>query len=275
MLSAVRRFKVILVKLLLVVILGFIAGCGVFYFRQENMIFYPEVLPADFQYSFPARFDEVTLSSDGAAINALHFKTDNPKGVVIYFHGNAGNLSSWGEVALDFTRLHYDVLIPDYRGYGKSTGKIRNEAMLHRDAAVAYNYLQKRYRENQIIVYGRSIGTGIAVHLARETRPRMLILESPMFNMQDLAKYHYPLMPSALVALILKYPMRTDLWIADVQCPAYLFCGTEDDTVPYNSSERLLKITRTQSRLITIPGGGHNNLGESAIYREELERILK
>lgn len=264
-----------LVKLLLLVVLGFIVGCGVFYFRQENMIFYPEVLPLEFQYSFPARFDEVTLSVDGAVINALHFKTDNPKGVIIYFHGNAGNLSGWGEVALDFTRLRYDLLIPDYRGYGKSTGKIQSEAMLHRDAAIAYTYLRERYREDQIVVYGRSIGTGIAVHLAKETRPRMLILESPMFNMRDLAKYHYPLMPGVLVALILKYPMRTDLWIGDVPCPIYLFHGTDDDIVPYNSSERLVRLTRTQSRIITIPGGGHNNLDTFTLYHEELELILK
>jgi len=265
----------ILVKLLLVVILGFIVGCGVFYFRQESMIFYPEALPPDFQYSFPARFDEVALSSDGAVINALHFKTDNPKGVIIYFHGNAGNLRGWGEVALDFTRLNYDVLIPDYRGYGKSTGKIQSEAMLHRDAAVAYRYLEERYRENQIIIYGRSIGTGIAAYLAKDTRPHMLILESPIFNMRDLAGHHYPLMPGVLVALILKYPMRTDLWIADVPCPVYLFHGTEDDVVPYNSSERLVKLIKTESRLTSIPGGGHNNLGDSSLYHEELERILK
>src|SRR5512136_519709 len=207
--------KMILVKLLLLAILGVIVGCGVFYFRQENMIFYPEVLPPDFQYSFPARFDEVTLNVDGAVINALHFRTDKPKGVIVYFHGNAGNLSGWGEVALDFTRLSYDVLIPDYRGYGKSTGKICNEEMLHRDAAVAYSYLKERYPENEITIYGRSIGTAIAVYLARETRPRMLILESPMFNMQDLAKYHYRFMPAILLSLILKYPMRTDSWITN------------------------------------------------------------
>ncbi len=267
--------KMILVKLLLVAILGFVVGCGAFYFRQENMIFYPEALPPDFQYSFPARFDEVTLSSDGAAINALHFRTDNPKGVIVYFHGNAGNLSGWGEVALDFTRLSYDVLIPDYRGYGKSTGKIRNEGMLHRDAAVAYSYLKERYSEKEIIIYGRSIGTGIAVYLAKETKPRMLILESPMFNMQDLAKYHYRFMPGWLIASILKYPMRTDLWIGDVTCPVYLFHGTADDIVPYNSSERLLKLMKTQSGLITIAGGGHNNLDTFPLYHEELERILK
>ena len=265
----------ILVKILLVAILGFLVSCGLFYFRQENMIFYPEILPPDFQYKFPTQFDEVNLNVEGAVINALHFKADAPKGVIIYFHGNAGNLRGWGEVALDFTRLNYDVFIPDYRGYGKSTGKIRDEAMLHRDAAAAYGYLKAWYREDRIVIYGRSIGTGIAVYLATENSPRMVILESPMFNMGDLAKYHYPFMPKVLVSLILKYPMRTDLWIADIPCPVYLFHGTEDDIVPYNSSERLLKLTRGESRLITIPGGGHNNLGAFPLYHEELELILK
>ena len=265
----------IFVKFILVAFLGLLVGCGLFYFRQENMIFYPETLPSDFRYKFPARFDEVNLNVDGAVINALHFKTDAPKGAIIYFHGNAGNLRGWGEVALDFTRLRYDVFIPDYRGYGKSTGKIQNEAMLLRDAAAAYGYLKAWYPEDRIVIYGRSIGTGIAVYLARENTPRMVILESPMFNMQDLAKYHYPLMPAKLIAALLKYPMRTDLWIGDVSCPVYLFHGTVDDIVPHDSSERLVKLIKTENRLITIPGGGHNNLDAFDIYHQELARILK
>ncbi|HUH66736.1 MAG TPA: alpha/beta fold hydrolase [Syntrophales bacterium] len=264
-----------MVKILLVAILGFLVSCGLFYFRQENMIFYPEILPPDFQYKFPTQFDEVNLNVEGAVINALHFKADAPKGVIIYFHGNAGNLRGWGEVALDFTRLNYDILIMDYRGYGKSTGKIESEAMLHSDAAVAYGHLRVSYPEDQIVIYGRSIGTGIAVHLARENKPRMVILESPMFNMQDLAKYHYPLIPAKLISSLLKYPMQTNLWIGDLRCPVYLFHGKADDIVPHNSSERLIKLIKTEGRLITLPGGGHNNLDAFQQYHEELARILK
>jgi len=102
-----------IVKIILAVTISVVLGCGYFYFRQENIIFYPEVLPPDFKYSFSDRFDEITLQVDGAAINALHFKTERPRGVILYFHGNAGNLSGWGEVALDFTKRGYDVLIPD------------------------------------------------------------------------------------------------------------------------------------------------------------------
>lgn len=263
------------VKIILVVTISLALGCGYFYFMQENIIFYPESLPSDFKYNFPARFEELTLNSDGAAINTLHFKTAHPKGVVLYFHGNAGNLSGWGEVALDFTKRGYDVLIPDYRGFGKSTGKIKNERMLHADAAVAYAYLKERYRENQIIIYGRSVGTGIAVYLAKSIKPRFIILESPFFSLKDLAKYHHPFMPESLIGLILKYPMRTDLWIPDLTCPVYLFHGTSDDIVPYSSSERLLKLIKTEKSLIAIPGGGHNDLSDFNLYQEQLDRILK
>ena len=263
-----------IVKIILAVTISVVLGCGYFYFRQENIIFYPDVLPPDFKYSFSERFDELTLQVDGAAINALHFKTERPRGVILYFHGNAGNLSGWGEVAFDFTKRGYDILIPDYRGFGKSTGKIKNEEMLHGDAAVAYKYLKERYPENQIIIYGRSVGTGIAVYLAKSINPRMIILESPFFSMKDLAKYHHPFMPEYLIGLILKYPMRTDLWIADVSCQIYIFHGTKDDIVPYSSSERLLKLIKTEKELIIIPGGGHNDLSDFTLYQEQLNHIL-
>ena len=264
-----------LLKIVLVITVGFAFGCGFFYFTQEGMIFYPSVLPPDFKYSFPARFDEITLPVDGAMINALHFKTENPKGVILYFHGNAGNLSGWGDIAVDFIRRGYDVFIPDYRGYGKSTGKIKSEKMLHLDAAVVFNYLKRHYPEDRIILYGRSLGSGIAVYLAKTARPHMIILESAFLSMRDIAAYHYPFIPGKMLDLGLKYPMRTDLWISDVTCPVYLFHGTADDIVPYSSSERLLKLIRTESRLIKIPGGGHNDLSDFNLYQEELDRILK
>lgn len=265
----------ILLKLTFAVVVGVALGCGLFYIRQENIIFYPEPLPHDFKYSFPSRFEEITLPVDDAAINALLFKADNPKGVILYFHGNAGNLQGWGEIAPEFTSRGYDILIPDYRGFGKSTGKLKHEEMLHRDAAHAYNYLKGRYPEDKIIIYGRSIGTGIAVYLAKSMKPRLIILETPFFSLLDTAKYHHPYMPQKLLASILKYPLRTDLWISDVSCPVYLFHGTKDDIVPYSSSERLLTLIKTEKKLVAIPGGGHNNLSDFPLYHEQLDLILR
>lgn len=208
-----------------VAIVGYILICVALYFLQERLIFFPELLSPDFTFTFPGRFEEIALPSNNAVISTLYFKADPPKGVVLYFHGNAGSLRSWGAVAATFVERGYDVLLPDYRGYGKSSGHIASEQMLHDDAAVAYRYLLGRYPEEQIVVYGRSIGSGIATYLAKSHRPRMLILETPYFSLKEIVRQHYPFVPGAL----LNYPLRTDLWIGDVGCPVYLFHGTSDD----------------------------------------------
>ena len=249
----------------------YILFCMFLYFYQERMIFYPEVLKPDFKYNFPHRFDEVTWQVDGATLHALHFKADRPKGAILYLRGNAGSLRHWGAIATDFIEHGYDVLIPDYRGSGKSTARITNERTLHQDALVAYKYLQGHYPENQIIIYGRSLGSGLAVYLAASKKPKMLILETAYFSLKDIAKRQFPFVPSFL----LKYPLRTDSWISDVSCPIYLFHGTRDEFIPYDSSVRLLPYIKAEHELFTIEGGGHNNLGDFAEYHEKLGRILK
>ncbi|MBN1380644.1 MAG: alpha/beta fold hydrolase [Deltaproteobacteria bacterium] len=244
-------------------------------FDQEGMIFFPEVLPPEYRFDFPVPFEEINLKVKGATINALYFKIDNPKGAVLYFHGNAGSLSSWGYAALDFTSRSYNVFIVDYRGYGKSTGRIMNESMLHDDAAAAYEYVKNLYPEEQIILYGRSIGTGIACYLATQNKPHMLILESPYYSLKDIANRFIPFMPAALIDKIFKYPLRTDLWIPHVQCPIYIFHGMEDEIIPFNSSRRLVPLIKSEHELIAIPGGGHNDLINYPLYHEGLDRILK
>ncbi len=249
----------------------YLVVCAVLYMGQEQFIFFPEVLPPHFRYSFRGPFEEVTWQVDGATIHALHFKAEQPKGVILYLHGNAGSLRSWGSVAEELIAHGYDVLIPDYRGYGKSTGTITSEQVLHHDAALAYTYLQQHYAEHQIVVYGRSIGTGLGVYLASSHHPKMLILETPYYNLQELATAQFPFIPSFL----LKYPLRTDAWIAEVTCPIYLFHGTQDEVIPYSASQRLVPLIRTQHQVVTIEGGGHNNLGAFRQYHEQLATILQ
>lgn len=251
--------------------LGYALVCGLLYAYQERLIFYPEVTAADFEYAFPHPHDEVAFEVEGATIHALHFRADGPRGAVLYLHGNAGSLSSWGSVASGFLERGYDVLIPDYRGYGKSTGEVTSERMLLQDAAEAYEYLERYHPEDRIVVYGRSLGTGIATYLAATENPRMLILESAYYSLSDLARRQFPFLPPVL----LKYPLRTDLWIADVSCPIYLFHGTRDGFIPYESSERLLPRVAAEHRLFAIRGAGHNDLGEFAEYHERLDEILR
>jgi uncharacterized protein len=260
----------LLVPISTVCLCSFFMGCS-----QESLIFYPEILPPDYQFAFSEPFEEVTVPVEKAILNALLFKAPNPKGVVLYFHGNAGSLRTWGAVAGDFTSRGYDILIPDYRGFGKSTGNISNEKQLLGDGLAIYRMLTKIWPENRIIVYGRSIGTGVATFVARSRKPRMLILESPFLSLVDLASYHYRFLPRPLIAMFLKYPQRTARRIGKVACPVYLFHGTKDDIIPFDHSARLEALIRSPHRLIRIEGGGHNNLSDYSAFDRELDQILR
>jgi pimeloyl-ACP methyl ester carboxylesterase len=268
--SGGRTVNTLLAPISTICICSIFMGCS-----QESLIFYPEILPPDYPFVFSKPFEEVTVPVEAAAINALFFKVPNPKGAILYFHGNAGSLRTWGDVAGDFTSRGYDILIPDYRGFGKSTGNISNEKQLFDDGLAVYSALMQTWPENRIIVYGRSIGTGIATFVAQSRQPRMLLLETPFLSLVHLASHHYPFLPRPLITEFLRYPLRNDRRIGNVACPVYLFHGTKDDIVPFHHSTGLEALVRSAHRLIRIEGGGHNNLSDCGVYGRELDEILR
>jgi len=258
--------RMLIYSIILIIVFLFLG----LYFLQEKLIFYPEKLPADYEYSFSQEFQEINYSVEkGVKINALHFKTRNPKGVVFYSHGNAGSLRSWGLMSGIFARHQFDLLIYDYRGYGKSTGKITEQNLYH-DADFIYNDLLEKYEEQNIIVYGRSIGTGVASYVASTNNPGFLILESPYFNLSDLTGKYLPFIPNAL----LKFKFRNNLYIPKVSCPICIFHGTEDEIIYHGSSIKLAKLFKPEDRLISIKGGHHNDLEAFDLYHKELAKIL-
>jgi pimeloyl-ACP methyl ester carboxylesterase len=234
-------------------------------------MFYPEKLPDNFMFQFDEPHSEINLkSSTGNTINCLLFKADNSRGIILYFHGNAGSLRTWGNVAADFLPLQYDLCIIDYPGYGKSKGEI-SETNLFQDAQSVYNEIKDHYSEQDIIIYGRSIGTGIAAHLASENNPKELILESPYFSMKDFAHRLYPYLP----VFLLRYSLRTDLYLPKIKCHVYIFHGTEDEVLYYGSSLKLQKLFKKEDKLFTIEGGHHNDLSQFSMYHVALKEILK
>ena len=112
----------------------------------------------------------------------------------MYFHGNAGDLSRWGQIVSYYVDLQYDVFIMDYRTYGKSTGKLSEQA-LYDDAKVCYDYLKEKFDPSRITLYGRSLGTGIATQLASFNKAQRLILETPYYSLVDVAKERFPFLP--------------------------------------------------------------------------------
>jgi len=238
---------------------------------QEKLLFYPEKLPADHVYNFPGDFEEVNFeTAKRVKINGIHFKAKNSNGIVLYFHGNAGALDSWGNVAPMFLQSSYDLLIIDYRGFGKSTGKI-SEKGLHHDAQSIYDKLKEKFSEDKIIIYGRSIGTGIAAHLAANNDPKKLILETPYYNLKDLVKNLYPAAP----AFILRYKLKTNEYLPKVKCPVHLFHGTDDEVIYYESSTKLQQYFKPGDTLITIKGGRHNNLSQFDEFKNGLKETLE
>ena len=152
------------------------------YFLQDKFIFKPEKLKQDFQFKYDIPFREYFFDVEpGVRINGLHFFREQPKGLILYFHGNTRSIKGWARYARDFYRYDYDVVLVDYRGFGKSTGK-RSEKEMIDDMQFIYDKLREQYPEDHLIVYGRSIGSGFATRLASDNKPRYLILDAPYYS---------------------------------------------------------------------------------------------
>lgn len=241
------------------------------YFFQEKLLFLPTKLEQDYKFQFNYPFEELFLKTDeDAVINAIHFKAEIPKGVILYFHGNAGDLSRWGQIAEYFVAINYDVLIVDYRSYGKSTGKLSEDAF-YKDAQFCYDYLLKQYPEEEITLYGRSLGTGIASYVASENNPKQLILETPYYSILDVAKSRFPVFP---VKRLLRYQFPTFKYLPKISSAITILHGTDDNLVPYSSGKKLDELGLKNINFVTIKGGSHNNLIEFEAYRKAIKNVL-
>lgn len=243
----------------------------VIYSIQQKLFFYPEKLPLDYKYSFENTFKEKNYKiKESAIINALHFYADSSKGVIFYLHGNAGSLRTWGNVSGIFLLNNYDVLMIDYRSFGKSRGKLHEKA-LYSDAEYIYNELKKEYREKNIIIYGRSMGTGIAAYISSANEPGYLVLEAPYYNMLQLVRQYYPLFPGFL----LRYKIPTNEFLKNVNCPVTIIHGTNDEVISYAQSVKLKEFLKEEDELITIKNGHHNDLIDHSAYISAINELLK
>lgn len=242
-----------------------------FYILQDYLIFLGEKLPNEHKYNFSHPFEELNFKqSNDIVLNALLFKCKSPKGLVYYHHGNAGNLQVWGNLAGHFISNNWDVLFYDYRGYGKSSDKIRHEHQLHDDAKFILDEINQAYTYQRIVFFGNSLGTGIASKLALYQEPDGLILETPYYSFTNLVSFHYPFLPAKWIT---KYHLKTYKFLPKLGCSTLILHGTHDDIVPYKSGERLSLLSENIT-LVKIPNGVHNNLPDFPLYRNELKNFL-
>lgn len=244
----------------------------ILYFIQEKFIFHAEKLPSNYEFSFRNEFEELNLKTeDGEKLNGLLFKAKTSKGVVLFFHNHSGNINHWSRSAVFINNQNYDVLMMDYRGFGKSTGDF-NEQLMFEDSLLWYNFTKKLYDEKLITVYGRGIGAAFAAYASSINNPKQLVLVSPIYSINYTAKANYPFLPTKL---ILKYKFETYKHIEKVKCNTYFFHGVKDKLVPFSSSEKLHELIKENSELYLIPKGNHYDLTNNAVFLDKIKEITK
>jgi pimeloyl-ACP methyl ester carboxylesterase len=260
-----------LLTLLGLVATGYLALLGALWWGQERLLFAPEPLPADHVFQFgPDVHDVVIARPDGTQLHALHLRLPEPRGIVFYLHGNAGNLQSWFSHADFYREAGYDLFMLDYRGYGKSGGRIASEAELRDDARAAWQQIASLYAADQVrVIAGRSLGSGLAAGLAAELQPDLTVLISPYRSMTALAAQHYPWVPAAL----LRYPLDTEALAARIQGPSLLVHGDQDTLIPPDHSEAL-QARLPRARYVRVEGAGHGDLQEFPAYLQAVREAL-
>ena len=251
----------------------YITVCAFYFFFQDRLIFVPAWPKKKGKLLLASNYEDVILDTpNGGSIHAVLIKSKNPRGCVLYFHGNTGNILRWAPIAEELTSYDFDVFLPDYRGYGKSKGK-RTEENLFSDALACYRAVLKRYPEESICIYGRSLGSAMASWLSARTKPGAIVLETPFISLAHVASYQSKILP---VKAFLRYRFRNNLYLRNATSPVLIAHGTKDKMVPYKSGLRLFQLIRDRkdTSMLTIPGGKHRNLNGFPIFREKLSRFF-
>ena len=264
-----RRWPRRLGAVLLLALALYGAVVALLWWRQESLLLHPQVLAQDHRFDVPADTHEVWVDVPGARLHALHLRLPQPRGVVFFLHGNAGSLQTWFVNTGYYRRLNLDLFMLDYRGFGKSSGRIENEAQLMADVRAAWAQVAPMYAGQQRVFYGRSLGTGLAAQLAAEVQPELTVLVSPYTSMAALAAEKYPWVPGA----VLRYPLRTDAALPQVKGRVMLSHGGRDTLIPPVHSERLLAL-QPRAEVLWVPEAGHGDIHDHAAYLDGLAAAL-
>lgn len=229
------------------------------YLRQRDLVFPRDASRADIVQAGLAGAQEVSLTAaDGERLVAWVVPPRAGKPVLLYFHGNAGNLGQPGRIGR-FKSLTEDgngLFAVSYRGYGGSTGNPSEEG-LHLDARAAYGAAADAFGASQIIGYGESLGTGVLLKLAAEVPLTAVVLEAPYLSTVAVAQGLYPYVP---VELLMLDPFRSDTVIGRVRAPLLVLHGERDRVIPFAQGEALYGLANPPKRFLRFPRGGHADL---------------
>lgn len=262
-----------IILVLVILAVFFVIILATVYVKQEGFFFYPTKLSPNYPYSqFENQKELFYDTPHNGRINALLFETNQTsKGLIIYSHGNARALDDWAWVNQDFLGLGYDLLIYDYRTFGKSKGEL-SESNLYSDTRHIIKEMSKSYEMEDIVLYGRSLGASMATQMATEFAAKCLILETPFSSMLSMAHASIPFIP---VRYVLRYKFNNKRKIKSLKCPVHILHGTTDELIPLRHSKKLFKANgNPASSLTIIEKGTHNNLSQFETYHKTLKNIL-
>ncbi|MEO6668433.1 MAG: alpha/beta fold hydrolase [Ferruginibacter sp.] len=257
-----------------IVIIIYCGGGIALYYLQNIFLFHPKKLASDHTFNFKIPFKEIYIpinKTDTISIVKFFPADTVPKGLVIYFHGNMENVEYYEHFAPAFTKKGYEVWMPDYPGYGKSTGE-RNEKKLYDQAFQVQKLAMTQFHSDSIIIYGKSLGTGIAAYTASASKCKQLILETPYYSITNLFAHYAFMYP---VSLMCDYKIPTWQFLEDIKVPVTIFHGTADNIIPYSGAAKLKTSLKKGDLFITIPGGKHNDITRFDAYQHVMDSLLR
>ena len=254
--------------ILVVVSTGLLSG--LLYLMQPSMVFYPYRELVETPAAWGLEYEDVYLTgSDGVRVHGWYLPYDEAEEVVLFFHGNGGNISHRGASIEIFNRLGLNVLIIDYRGYGNSEGK-PGEKGFYEDARTAWRYLieQRGFKSEQIILFGRSIGAAVATKLAVEVGPESVILESAFSRSRDMAD---SMMPIISRFSVMRYPFNSIGRIKDIHARLLMLHSPDDEIIPYRLGEKLFQSANEPKQFVKLKGGHNDGF---MLSQPEYEQVL-
>jgi fermentation-respiration switch protein FrsA (DUF1100 family) len=258
-----------------------VTGTAVFGLRriERAIAFHPERYDSNQPWTTPINAIDVWFrNNDGDRLHGWFSQSavGPAKATIIYFHGNGDNVRNLGWLGEQFAKRGFDILVFDYRGYGRSEGSLADEQGLYADADAAYEYLvnERRVSPQSIVLYGQSLGTAAAANLAARRECAAVVMESGMTCASDMATVALPWLPRQLHFLA-RNRFDSIHKITQVHCPVLISHGEPDDTIPTEQGRALFAAANEPKELIVVPGAGHNVFGNGGEkYLDEIAKFL-
>ena len=247
----------VLFKMGALLAVGYLGLCLLMFFSQERLLYFPDPRLIATPEALGLDFESVSIGTeDDLRLHAWWIPANPARGVLLFCHGNAGNISHRLDSIRQFHELGLSVLIFDYRGYGESEGK-PSEAGTYRDVTAVWRYLtgKRGIPPEKVVVFGRSLGAAVAAHLAARVEPGAVVLESAFTSVADMAARLYPWLPVRWLVRI-DYPVARD--IQAIRAPVLILHSPNDEIIPYDMGRTLYELAHEPKEFIELRGG-HND----------------